>query len=200
MTQSSRLAAFRAANNDENDKIISFQRAQNALVDFAGSEGDRRERAASVVREYFEERGAFQATAPKRAETPAPTTSAVCLSLAEARGTTAERKRFSDVFASAHSRGRERVCAELLTGSKTWSSKEIIAQLPHLPTDEERSSRAANARRPETVKRILDAQRSASGAASQSGAVKPAPSAPSQAPGSTLSPKAQKILAAQRGL
>ncbi|GGC26871.1 hypothetical protein GCM10011371_13070 [Novosphingobium marinum] len=67
---------------------------------------------------------------------------------AEAAATKAERERFAKVFASPHSRGRERGCVSLLTSAKGWTAAAIIAELPHLPTDAEiaRNDPAAKAR------------------------------------------------------
>ena len=65
--------------------------------------------------------------------------------IAAYKATAAERRRVAAVFASAHSRGRERICATLLSHEKGWSAAEIIKQLPHLGMDTETSAKAANA-------------------------------------------------------
>ena len=56
---------------------------------------------------------------------------------AVADGVKGERDRVATVFASEHSRGRERGCVALLTADKNWSAAEIVANLADLPTDKE---------------------------------------------------------------
>lgn len=48
-----------------------------------------------------------------------------------------ERGRISAVFASEHSRGRERLCATLLAASDGWAASDIVNRLPRLSTDAE---------------------------------------------------------------
>lgn len=81
---------------------------------------------------------------------------------AEASATKAERERFAKVFASPHSRGRERGCISLLTSAKGWTAAAIIAELPHLPTDAEiaRNDPAAKARAAAVWDRAYSAQAS----------------------------------------
>ena len=49
----------------------------------------------------------------------------------------AERARFHAVFASEHSRGRERACVDILTGGDNWTAGQVIAKLPNISTDRE---------------------------------------------------------------
>jgi len=53
--------------------------------------------------------------------------------------TTRERERWAKVFGSVHSKGRERVCATLLSAPKGWSADAILAELPTLPTDQQQA-------------------------------------------------------------
>ena len=53
------------------------------------------------------------------------------------RAVKAERTRVAAVFGSPDSRGRELVCATLLTDERAWSAARICAELEHLPTDAE---------------------------------------------------------------
>lgn len=56
-----------------------------------------------------------------------------------------ERSRWATVFASEHSRGRERGCVALLTSDKNWSAEQIVANLPELPRDREGANSGARA-------------------------------------------------------
>ena len=60
------------------------------------------------------------------------------LDKAVAAAVAAERRRVASVFASPASEGRERVCADLLTSARGFSATSICAELPNLPTDNER--------------------------------------------------------------
>lgn len=46
-----------------------------------------------------------------------------------------ERERIRRVFAAEASKGRERLCASILTASEGYTAEEIIAKLPDLATD-----------------------------------------------------------------
>ena len=114
--------------------------------------------ATSRLRERAAE-GDQQAIATLRAiasgGAPATATSARPAGLAQAdvdravsAGVRRERERVAAVYASEHSKGRERGCAALLSSDKGWSAAQIIAELPNLPTDRENAARnpAAKAR------------------------------------------------------
>ena len=58
----------------------------------------------------------------------------------------AERQRWAAVFASEHSKGRERGCVALLTSDQNWAAATICAQLGTLPTDAELAVSASNER------------------------------------------------------
>lgn len=92
--------------------------------------------------------------------------------LARSASTNAERARWVAVYASEHSKGRERCCATLLGADKGWSAAEIIKQLPELPTDREHAAKSSQAISDAVWERALVAGRS---------------------------PRAQQILDAQRG-
>jgi hypothetical protein len=62
---------------------------------------------------------------------------------AVAKAVNEERGRMATVFAAGASHGRERVCAALLTSSKNFGADAIVAELPNLPTDEERARNIA---------------------------------------------------------
>ena len=78
----------------------------------------------------------------------APVFTGVDVARADAVALKRERARWEAVYASEHSRGRERGCAALLSNSRSWTSAQIIAELPHLPTDRENAANdpAAKAR------------------------------------------------------
>lgn len=65
-----------------------------------------------------------------------------------------ERARITAVFNSDASRGRERMCAKLLSGPRYFSASAIIAELPSLGTDASNfgRSRASSGRSPHQVR------------------------------------------------
>jgi hypothetical protein len=161
--------------------MISFHRAQRALADFNSGSREVRARAGRVLSEYLEERGApvASATAPRQSSTTSTATAAPVarafsqadLDAAFARGVRSERDRVSAVFASEHSRGRERGCAALLTASPTWSASAILQELPSLPTDQARgatSSGRTSAERWERANATAQTNAGASGEAAVS--------------------------------
>lgn len=135
------------AGQAEDEPIISFHRAQRALGDFNSGSGETKARAGRMLTEYLQERGVTVAAAtpaprqPSASGSPSkapasPGFSQADLDAAFARGVRNERSRVSTVFASEHSRGRERGCAALLTASENWSASAIVQELPNLPTDQ----------------------------------------------------------------
>lgn len=80
-------------------------------------------------------RGASGSTAPKISTPAAPAINAAQVNAAAEQARKAERERWAAVFASSHSRGRERACVAALESPKNWSAAQIVATLPKLPTD-----------------------------------------------------------------
>lgn len=72
---------------------------------------------------------------------PAPANVSAQIATAAAQAKATERARWSQVFASQHSRGRERGCAAILSSGK-WTAEEIVRELPHLPTDAEAKAKS----------------------------------------------------------
>lgn len=112
---SKRLAAFRAANSAQEDQISSTKGTAAASGPFTRKDLDSAKLAGVL------------------AERPRATLA----------GAGAERARWAKVFASPASKGRERVCATLLAADKGWTADRIIAELPHLPTDQRASANDA---------------------------------------------------------
>lgn len=78
--------------------------------------------------------------ARKVAKSPSPARpliTATDLSNAAAQALTGECQRWKSVFASEHSKGRERICARLLGHSSRMTAQKIISELATLPTDEQ---------------------------------------------------------------
>lgn len=67
-----------------------------------------------------------------------------------------ESERWAAVFASEHSKGRERVCVSLLSNARRLSAAQIIAQLRKSPTDDTVNSEA-QAQRAKAVGSIWEA-------------------------------------------
>lgn len=90
---------------------------------------------------------AAKANAAKPAAKPAANASLVRAQTAEAekRGVARERARFAAVFASSASRGRERLCADILTAPEGWTSTEILQKLPGMKTDAQMKVKNTNA-------------------------------------------------------
>lgn len=72
---------------------------------------------------------------------PAPANASAQIATAAAQAKATERARWTKVFASPHSRGRERGCAAILSSGK-WTAEEITRELPHLPTDAEAKAKS----------------------------------------------------------
>lgn len=90
------------------------------------------------------------AVKPAATATPArPAAPAVNASAIAAKATAAERVRWATVFASAHSKGRERGCVALLTASNNWPASAIVANLPAISTDADTAQALAAARQAE---------------------------------------------------
>jgi hypothetical protein len=118
---------------------IDVDNATAALFDRARS-GDRA--AISAMRQIA------NGKAPTTTSSAAPATVEISrrdVERAEAVAVARERRRMAEVYASPHSRGRERGCATLLTADKGWSAAEIVKELPHLPMDAKRATAANRA-------------------------------------------------------
>ena len=63
-----------------------------------------------------------------------------------------ERQRLKTVFASEASKGRERLCASLLSANEGWTAGQIVAQLPNLSTDQHLEQEAKSERAEEASK------------------------------------------------
>lgn len=119
MTDSIRLARFRAEQE--------VPGAEAALARIIGARGD-------IPRDARSARSAPAPQAKTANTAPRVTQDDVNSAYARgvAQGVSQERARVTAVFASDASKGRERMCAKLLTSPKGFSASLIIAELPNL--------------------------------------------------------------------
>jgi len=128
---SKRLAAYQAAQaKRENGGRLEVEDVKAVL---AHQEAGR---VAQRVSLRQEEPAAPRATQVPPSAPAAQTVSPAQIHTAANQARAAERARWSTVFASEHSRGRERGCVSLLTAADGWSVSQIVAKLQSLPTDE----------------------------------------------------------------
>lgn len=86
------------------------------------------------------------ASKPNASRDPAPTHHEWQVTGAASTARREERQRWERVFASEHSRGRERGCATLLSCDANYSADAILKQLAHLPTDGEQAAKSSAAK------------------------------------------------------
>lgn len=124
------------------------------------------ERRAAVEQKAAVAKAGQSSKASQRSGTPnfAPLLCHIAgdLERAAANAVKAERTRIAAVFNSPDSRGRERVCATLLTAGD-WSAATICAQLEHTPTDAQVDREARSASSQTQKDKILAAQARALG-------------------------------------
>ncbi|WP_126174362.1 hypothetical protein [Altericroceibacterium xinjiangense] len=115
--------------------------ARDLLQQADAATGALRDRAAKGDRQAMETlrtiAGGKAPAAPAGSVKATTNTAAMEAAFAAQNATSRERARMAEVFASPHSRGRERGCVTLLTADKGWSAARIVAHLSDLPTDRE---------------------------------------------------------------
>ena len=134
------LAGDQKAKNEIEAKDL-LAKADRAALDLRHRASNGDQAAMNQLRQLAN--GMAAAGVRPTASSPSP----AAVGIARTAAAKAERKRWADVFASEHAKGREHGCAALLANDKGWSAAQIIAELPSLPTDSERAAgeRRANA-------------------------------------------------------
>ena len=128
------------------------ERGRNLLAFFERDKKRSKTETVEVngLRVRAEDAAEFGGKSPAGASAAKPSaagTSDLTLGFAVRSAVELERERAAKVFASPHARGRERGCAALLSAPQGWSASKIIAELPHLPTDEELANGTAAERK-----------------------------------------------------
>jgi hypothetical protein len=132
MTRSIRLARFQAGQEMEG--------AEAALDRILAERGGGGALNARTTRPAPASRAKAADTAPRI--TQSDVNGAYARGVAQ--GIAQERTRVASVFAADASKGRERMCARLLTSPKGFSASSIIAELPNLGTDRSGSRGGSN--------------------------------------------------------